>query len=243
MENRKENIKFKLDKTFIIKLIVYIIGLIIVGFGVQIIIYTNMGTAPIDALNYYLARISLQLFKNGDFSTLKSTIGIASLAFGTFTIILLFIITKNKALVFTWLNIFLVSLIIAVWGILFDTFNPLESSYFVRALISFLGIVTVSFGVFLVIVTEYPAGPPEEIMRLINTKTNNLFVAKLIAETIYLILAFIGMIISVVIIDGDSLEFTQVGVFTVVTLVLTSTFVSLFDLIYRKITKKKKEPA
>lgn len=243
MQNENKTQKFQINKTFIIKLIVYLLGIILVGFGVQIIIYTNVGTAPIDAMNYYLARIYLQLFNNSDFSKLKTTIGVASLAFGTLTVLVLFIITKNKTLIFTWLNIFIVSLVISIWGLLFDTFNPLNTTFFIRALVALLGILIISFGVFLVIVTEFPAGPPEEIMRLINKKTNNLFVAKLLAETFYLVLACISMIISVTIIDGNGVEFTQVGIFTIVTLILTSVFVSLFDLAYRKLVVKKVESA
>ncbi|OQC10836.1 MAG: hypothetical protein BWX74_00423 [Tenericutes bacterium ADurb.Bin087] len=239
MSEAKAPKKFRIDKTFIIKLIIYVLGIVLVGLGVQIIIYTNVGTAPIDAMNYYLARIYLQLFNNNDFSTLKTTIGVASLAFGTLTVVVLFLITKNKALIFTWFNIFIVSLVISLWGLLFDTFAPLATSFFITALIALLGIIIVAFGVFLVLVTEFPAGPPEEIMRLINKKANNLLVAKLLTETFYLVLAFIAMIISITIIDGNGLEFTQVGVFTLITLVLTSLFVSLFDFLYRKITTKK----
>ena len=51
------------------------------------------------------------------------------------------------------------------------------------------------------------------------------------------------MIISVTIIDGNGVEFTQVGIFTIVTLILTSVFVSLFDLAYRKLVAKKVESA
>lgn len=231
-ENTK---KFKFDKTFVIKLLTYFLGIVIVGFGVQTIIYTNIGTAPIDAMNYYLARIYLQVFSNSDFTKLKSTIGIASLIFGTLTVIVLFIITENKALIFTWLNIFAVSLIILLWGLLFDTFKPLESSFIIQVLIALAGIILVSFGVFLVLATKFPGGPPEEIMRLIQKKTSNLFVAKLLTEVFYLVLAFLFMIISVSLIEGNGVEFTQIGAFTIITIILVSVFISFFDYLYRKL--------
>ncbi|MGI6787695.1 MAG: hypothetical protein ACOX5X_04050 [Acholeplasmataceae bacterium] len=231
----------KLDKKFWINFAIYLFGLILVGLGVQIIIYTDLGAAPLDAFTYYLARIYLQLFKSGDLSSHKTVIGAASFLFGTLTTIILFAITRNKKLIFTWLNILLISGIISAWGELFNNFSSEGVLMILRILILIAAIIILAFGVFLVLLTEFPAGPPEEIMKLINGKVNNLLVSKLITEGMYLVLALIAMTISKVVIDKSMMEFTQVGAFTIVTLVLTALLISLFDKVFRKMTSKKGE--
>lgn len=85
----------KISKQTAIKLSVYLLGLILVGIGVQIIIYTNLGSAPLDAFTWYLARIYLQLFPNATLAH-ESIMGIASFIFGTLTIIVLYLISKIK---------------------------------------------------------------------------------------------------------------------------------------------------
>lgn len=85
----------KINKKFIIKFSIYLLGLILVGVGVQVIIYTNLGSAPLDAFTWYLSRIYLQLFPNATLSH-ESIMGIASFIFGTITILILYLITKEK---------------------------------------------------------------------------------------------------------------------------------------------------
>lgn len=231
----------KISKQTAIKLSVYMLGLILVGIGVQIIIYTNLGSAPLDAFTWYLARIYLQLFPNATLAH-ESIMGIASFIFGTLTIIVLYLISKNKKLILTWFNSIAISFIILLWGFLFAEFKPIADNLLIKILVSFIGIVILSFGVFLVIVTEYPGGPPEEVMKLINTKTNNLFVAKILTEGMYLVFAFVAMLISTVLIGNEPLQFTHISLFTVFTLVSTAVLISLFDKLYRKIFSKRSEP-
>lgn len=231
----------KIDKKFIIRFSIYLLGLILVGVGVQVIIYTNLGSAPLDAFTWYLSRIYLQLFPNATLSH-ESIMGIASFIFGTITILILYLITKEKKLIFTWFNSMAVSFIILLWGFLFSKFDPIADNLFLKILISFIGIFILSLGVFLVIVTGYPGGPPEEVMKLINTKTNNLFVAKLLTEGMYLVLAFLAMLISTVAIGKEPLQFTHISLFTVFTLVSTAALISLFDKLYKIIFKKVNEP-
>ncbi len=110
--------------------------------------------------------------------------------------------------------------------------------YLLKLLIAIIGIIILSFGVTLIIITDLPAAHTEEIMKLLNKKTNNFFLSKLIIESVYIILAFIAMIISLVVIDGGKVEFTQISFFTILNLLLVSFFIWLFDLIFKKIRKK-----
>lgn len=229
----------KLNKRFFIKFSIYLLGLILVGLGVQVVVYTHIGAAPIDAFVYYLANIYLQI--SGKSSNIQSIMGVTSLIFGTFTVLVLFAISRNKKLIYTWFNIFLISGIIAAWGVLFDNINPIQDNLFIKIVVAFVGVVIISFGVFLVLVTEFPAGPPEEVMRLIDSKVNHLLISKLITELIYLTLAFIAMIVSMVIIGKGRMEFTQVGIFTIFTLILTALLIALFDKIYRIIISNRRK--
>ncbi|MGI6644155.1 MAG: hypothetical protein ACOX28_00080 [Bacilli bacterium] len=228
----------KFNKQLFKRCLIYLIGAIILSFGVQLVIYTNIGSSPIDALDYYLARIFLQLFNNGDFSRISSAIGIAYFVLATIITLLLIIITRDKKLFLIFLNIILLSFLIWSWGFLFDSFPPLEMHYLLKLLIAIIGIIILSFGVTLIIITDLPAAHTEEIMKLLNKKTNNFFLSKLIIESVYIILAFIAMIISLVVIDGGKVEFTQISFFTILNLLLVSFFIWLFDLIFKKIRKK-----
>ena len=69
-----------------------------------------------------------------------------------------------------------------------------------------------------------------------------LFVAKLLTEGMYLVLAFLAMLISTVAIGKEPLQFTHISLFTVFTLVSTAALISLFDKLYKIIFKKGNEP-
>ncbi|HOF65724.1 MAG TPA: hypothetical protein PL120_04025 [Bacilli bacterium] len=228
----------KFNKQLFQKCLIYLVGAIILSFGIQLVIYTNIGSSPIDALDYYLARIFLQLFKNSDFSGISSAIGIAYLVLSTIITLILITITRNKKLFFVFINIILLSLLIWAWGFLFDSLPPLDIHYLLKLLIAVLAIAILSFGVVLIIITELPAGHTEEIMKLLNNKTKSFFLSKLIIEAIYLTLAFIAMIISIVVLDGNKPEFTQISLFTILNLLLNALFIWLFHKIYKIITKK-----
>lgn len=222
------------------RLIWHIFGAVLIAFGVQTIVYSHIGSAPLDATVYYLTRIGLQIFAGGNFAKLYSLMGVASLIFGTFITLILLIIKPSKILIFTWVNIFIVALFIFLWGFLFDKVLPplLNTKYIYRVLVGIGGLFPLSIGVFITLISGLPAGPHEELQKLYETKVNNIFFARLIVEVTYLVLAFILMIISVVIIDKGKLDFTQVGWYTLTVTVGASVLIYVYNLIYQRILKK-----
>ena len=222
-------------KKFIIRLLIHILGAILIGLGVQTVVYSSIGAAPLDALTYYLSRISLQLFANSDFSHIKTMLGILSLLVGTIVTIILWFIRKDKKLIFTWLNIALAALTIFTWGILFDSLLPLKDIFYQKLLVGLSGIIVLSIGVFLTIISGLPAGPHEELLKIYDEKIKNVFISKLIVEVTYLILAFIAMVISLVVIDKGSVKFDQVGWFTILTIVSVSILLHVYNVVYLKI--------
>lgn len=226
------------NRQLIRRLLIHLIGAISIGLGVQTVVFSNIGSAPLDALTFYLSRIYLQLFQNSDFSSHKSILGIASLVVGTIATLILLIVKRDKRLIFTWLNIALVATIIFTWGFLFDRLTPLSNNILVKSLVAVLGVIILSFGVFLTLISGVPAGPHEELLLLYDRKINNLFVSKLIVEGTNLVLAFSAMTISSVVIDKGSLEFTQVGIFTIFTIFAVSILIHFFDVIYKKLFVK-----
>lgn len=226
------------SKTFWKKLSWHTLGSILIGLGVQTIIYSYLGAAPLDALTYYVTRIYLQLFNQSNFDSLYSLIGITSLVVGTIVTFVLVLVQRKKQLIFTWLNILLVSLTIFLWGLLFNNFTP--SDFFILRLVyGISGIAILSIGVTLTVVSGLPAGPHEELLRLYNNKINNMFLSKLIVEGTYLVLAFIMMIISEIVIDKSTINFSQVGWFTIVTIILSSGLIHILTSFFTKNDRKK----
>lgn len=231
MDNRKK---------FIIRLIIHLLGATFIAFGVQSIIYSSLGAAPLDALNTYLAKIHVQLF--GSSSEIQVVIGIYSFVVGTLVTLILFIIQREKRLIWTWLNIVLVSIIISLWGLVYKT--PLASGAVTMQKILFgsIGVFSISFGVFLTISTGLPPGPHEELLNFYNKKINNLLISKLIVEITYLLLAVLAMVIYVLLTTGisnfEDLDFSQIGYFTIIAVVGVSLLIYLFNFIYKIIKDK-----
>lgn len=223
------------------KLPVHIFGALLVGFGVQVIIYSEMGSAPLDAFNYYTARLYLQATGGLNEDAIFNLVGITSFLYGTLITIIIFLIKRDKGLFISWINLTFVAFTIFLWGFLFKIFTPLGDNMFLKIVFGVVGIVLISLGTALTLQTGIPPGPYEQLMLLINSKLNKLFLSKLILELFNLALAFIAMIISVRIIDGNPLEFTQIGIFTIFSLLLTSYLIAFFSSMYQKIFNKKEE--
>lgn len=221
------------------RLIVHIFGAILIAFGVQTIVYSNIGAAPLDATVFYITRLALQLFAGSNFDRLSSLMGVASLFYGTIITLVLIAIKPSKKIIITWLNILLVALFIFLWGFLFDVLpSIIDSKYVYRVLIGITGLLPLSVGVFATLISGIPAGPHEELQRYFETKVSNVFTARLIVEISYLLLAFLLMIISVVVIDKNKLDFSQVGWFSLVVSLLTSVLIYLYTIIFEKIKIK-----
>ncbi|MGI6782144.1 MAG: hypothetical protein ACOX56_04915 [Acholeplasmataceae bacterium] len=231
----------KNDKPFIIRLIIHVFGASLVGFGVQVIIYSQMGSAPLDAFNYYTARLYLQAVGKLDDGIILNLVGITSFIYGTLITIIVFLIKRDKKLFISWIHLTFVAFTIFLWGFLFKIFTPLGDNMALKILFGVLGIILIALGTALTLQTGLPSGPYEQLMLLIDSKINHLFVSKLILELFNLGLAFICMVISVRVISNEPLEFTQIGLFTVFNLLLTSYLIAFFSSMYQKIFNKSKE--
>lgn len=222
------------------KLTWHIFGAILIAFGVQTIVYSHIGSAPLDATVYYITRISLQLFAGSNFDNLYSLMGVSSLFFGTIITLILVIIKPSKKLIFTWINILIVALFMFLWGFLFDKGLPplTNTKYIYRVLIGLGGLLPLSIGIFITLVSGLPAGPHEELQKFYETKVHNVFLARLIVEVSYLLLAFILMLVSVVIIDKGKMDFSQIGWYSLTVSFLASGLIYLYYIIFQKIQKK-----
>ncbi|MFK5883807.1 MAG: hypothetical protein QM489_05625 [Candidatus Izemoplasma sp.] len=168
----------------VINVFFYIVGGLLIAFGVVLLIRSDLGVSSWDTLHYSLSKL------------LNSSFGLATIIVASVTTIYITIRNRNLKYILMIIPIIFVALTIDLLNeeIILNTFEPTGIDRF----ISFsIGLIILPMGASMLIVSTYPAGVFDELMLTLMKifKTKNLFKVRVIMEfTVVLIALIIGLI-------------------------------------------------
>ena len=157
-EKQPQQRTFMLDyKRFLARWIIFMLGLIIMAFGIVLMIKADIGSAPWDVLHI------------GLFIQLGLTIGSWSIIVGFVVILLTSILMKEWPQVGTFLNMVLVGVFIDLFMLIPMLQTP--PGFWGKLFMLALGIVIIGYGIGLYIAPKCGAGPRDSLMLALTTKT------------------------------------------------------------------------
>ncbi|MBU8905527.1 YczE/YyaS/YitT family protein [Desertibacillus haloalkaliphilus] len=142
-------------KRFLLRWLFFMVGLIIMSFGIALLIKADLGSAPWDVLH-----IGLQL-------QFGLTIGTWTVIAGFFIIVLSTLLTKEWPQAGAFINMVLVGVFVDVFYFILET----PSSLYGQFLMLFLGIIIIGYGMGLYIAPKCGAGPRDSLMLAITQRT------------------------------------------------------------------------
>ncbi|MFA5471375.1 MAG: hypothetical protein WC219_04950 [Acholeplasmataceae bacterium] len=213
------------------KAILHIIGFIVIALGIANILTSKLGASPIDAFNYFLFNIVVEIIpvvKIGSVIIFTVTIGSVIIFTGLVVTLLAFLFNKDKDMVISAVFLIIVGVFVDMWLFLLG-FVPAQvtSLVVIRILMASVGMLLCAFGVAITILTGFPASPYERLMLVIHKRINNLSLSKIIVEGSFFVLAVILGLLT-------QRLFEQVHIFTVVMTFMMGILVSMFTHIIRK---------
>ncbi|MDL4841183.1 YczE/YyaS/YitT family protein [Aquibacillus rhizosphaerae] len=159
------------------RFLAYIIGLIILSFGVTLTIKSKMGTGAWDALNVGLSKIMF-------------TVGTWVIIVGIILIIINAILLKKRPDFYALITVFIVGFGIDTWLILLTRFDP-QALFFKFTVFSF-GLIFLSLGISIYLQAKFAPVPIDNLMIAIHSRFGvRMGIAKTIGEIIALVFAFI----------------------------------------------------
>ncbi len=181
------------------KLIKYISGMLLLTLAINLIVISQIGASPWDAVNAGLANITK--FSFGTWTTLS----------GVVLVFLISIITKSKPVYMSVVIGLLTGVLIDFWSMILSDLNLVPGYP-----LGLLGIVLFALGISMYTKTDYPVNPIDNFMvGLIEKFHLNYGQAKLITDVIGLIIA--------IIIGGP------VGIGTILIYILVPLLLQIFD--------------
>lgn len=166
------------SNNYVYRLIFYFVGSIIIALGVSLTIISNFGTGAWDAVSA------------GMYNKLGLTVGTWVNIVAVFLVILSGIIMMKKPRIATLITSLIIGTFIDIWLTIFNNVN-LNTTLF-RFVTSAVGIVVISFGVAMYLVSNLPPSPIDYFMVCIKERFNISYsIAKIIAEGIGIGIALI----------------------------------------------------
>lgn len=213
------------------KAILHIIGFIVIALGIANILTSKLGASPIDAFNYFLFNIVVEIIpvvKIGSVIIFTVTIGSVIIFTGLVVTLLAFLFNKDIDMVISAVFLIIVGVFVDKWLFLLG-FIPAQvtSLIVIRILMASVGMLLCAFGVAITILTGFPASPYERLMLVIHKRINNLSLSKIIVEGSFFVLAVILGLLT-------QRLFEQVHIFTVVMTFMMGILVSMFTHIIQK---------
>lgn len=203
------------------RLLIQFIGIVLLGFGIQLLVFTKLGASPIDAVSYYLAYILDTI--NPNYNNIEVLIGVANIIFGLLVAGILLLISKNKKNLWSLLILLIQGGVTSLWGLLFHALSEDKLSNALRATLGFLAILLMVLGIALMVVNDLVASPFDQMMVELGKKFKSNSLAKFIIEVVYLAIAAILMLISQFMLTApENREFSQISIFTPVVILLSS---------------------
>ncbi|RXJ01319.1 membrane protein [Anaerobacillus alkaliphilus] len=157
----------------------YLVGLLIVSFGVSLMVNSNLGVGPWDALFVGLAM------------KLGLTVGSWLVIIGLILILLNSFLYRNKPDFTAFLTIFVLGVLIDFW--LIFVFSEIAIiSIIVRVIFLLIGILLIAIGIALYLQANFAKNPIDNLMLAVQFRTGkSLTVSKTIIEVSALLLAFL----------------------------------------------------
>lgn len=170
----------------------YLLGLFMVGLGVNMLFRSQLGAGAWDTVTYNLATFVNQWLGEG-----TMTLGMSSFIIQSTLLLLVLIGRRSWRYLLILIPIFTISLFIDFWDLLvFRDYYP--ELWSLRLVFYVLGVSVLIFGLVLVILTRFPAAIFDEVMLLLMSlfRSNNVFVIRLGVEffaiALAVLLGFIG---------------------------------------------------
>lgn len=199
------------------KTIFQIIGIILIALGVALIITSELGAFPLDAINVFINELSHN----------KISIGTVAIIQGFLFTLLAFVFLRKKLFLIGAILSILSGSFIDIWKIILAYF-PNELGF--RILYSIIGLNVLAIGTVFTIITGFPPLPVEQLLLSINKKINNLGKSKVLLESIFLVFAIIiGLFV-----DNP---FTQLNILTPICVLTLGPLVNLYKKPISKILK------
>ncbi len=166
------------DKMSFTRILFFIIGLSIMGLGIGLIVVSNFGAGPWDAVTVGLSH------------KLSISMGLAMNMIAFTQIIIGGIINKEFPKLTTMITSIFLGIFIDFWMLFLN--GIVTSTLFMKFSIFVVGVVVVSIGISLYLVTKLPNTPLDYFMMAIKNKLNlSLMTAKITSESIGLVLGLI----------------------------------------------------
>ena len=154
----------------------FVLGIFILVFGINLMIRSQIGPAPWDTFTYHLHIL------------LNTTLGISAFIVQVFLITIILLARKSWQYLYIFASIITISVSFDFWDIIvFQDYYP--ATLWLRLMLYMTGIILLSFGLGLVVLTRFKATVVDEIMLLYMDifKTKNVFVTRILTESTGLI--------------------------------------------------------
>ncbi|WP_121664443.1 YczE/YyaS/YitT family protein [Metabacillus litoralis] len=162
-----------------IRILFYLIGLFLMGFGVTLTIKADLGAGAWDALNVGLSNV------------IGLTVGSWVIIIGVILIFINALIVRGKPKFLAVVTILLIGFSVDFWLIVVMS-NVHLSTLLLQVISLIAGIILISIGVAMYLQTKFPANPIDQLMISLHERFHlNFMIAKTIGEVTALILAFI----------------------------------------------------
>lgn len=143
------------------RFMIYILGLLILSFGIALSIRTGLGVAPVSSIPYTLSKIT------------GVSVGLTTTAFYWFCVLLqLFILKKDFKVRHLLQLIFAYAFGLFTDMSLFITRNLVTDLYPVRLLLLALSLILIALGVFTVVLTDVVLNAPDGLVKTISERWN-----------------------------------------------------------------------
>lgn len=172
------------------RFLVYLLGLLVLAFGIAFSIRSGLGVSPVSSVPYTLSKIT------------GLTVGLTTTAFYTFCVLLQLVILRKDFKLRHALQIFFAY----AFGLftdmsLFLTRNMVVDVYPLRILLLAVSLVVISFGVYTVVLTDVVMNAPDGLVKTISDHWNlefprvkSTFDIICVSTSVILSLIFIGSI-------------------------------------------------
>lgn len=193
------------------QLIWHSLGFIVIALGVVMIISPKLGASPLDALVYFIYRIT------------PFSLGTIAIFVGTFATLLAYFLGSKRHILISYAGLLVLGIFVDIWKYIFELAPYLYMENLVtRMVLAVIGIFVVSFGVAMTITSGLSPLPYERILLILNKKIKNLAISKIIIESTFLVLAIIFGIYT-------GLIFEQINLFTVVMVFSIGPTINMFE--------------
>src|SRR5690554_1498099 len=202
------------------KIVVHVIGFAIMTFAVSLIVKTEQGAFPYDAISYYISTlISHEFF----------TIGMSSIIFGVIWVLINFAIIKKVYVFWSLIIVFGFGSLMDLWfQHVLIYYNSSGHELWFNVVMAFVGLILLGFSLS-IIITNYtmPLAPSEVFLVYITKYTKKTWISKVLIETVMIIVA-----ITLALIAGN---FIQIGWFTIVSALLLGSIIGMFEKVVRPV--------